>query len=298
MKNNLIANNFSFMKAIIPAGGLGTRFLPLTKNSPKEMLPIIDKPTIQYVVEEAVMAGIDDIVIVTGRGKQVIENHFDVAYELERILEERGKTRELEEIKRISELADIYYIRQKKAKGLGHAIYMARKHVDNETFAVLLGDDIILAKKPGVKQIMEIHEKFGGSVIAIQKVEEEHVSKYGIIEYEEVEDKIFRVRRLVEKPAPHEAPSRMAIMGRYILTPSIFKCIERVKPGKNNEIQLTDALNLLLEKEDIYAYEFDGKRYDLGDKLDWIKINVELALQREEFKEELRRFLKELICEE
>ncbi|RLF46109.1 MAG: UTP--glucose-1-phosphate uridylyltransferase [Thermoplasmata archaeon] len=285
------------MKAIIPAAGLGTRFLPMTKNSPKEMLPIIDKPAIQYVVEEAVNSGIDDIVIVTGRGKEVIENHFDIAYELEKILEERNDKEKLEEVRKISEIAEIFYVRQKMPLGLGHAIYVAKKHIDNETFAVLLGDDIIVAEEPCTKQIMKAYERYDASIIAVQEVDKKDVTKYGIIECEEVDDGVYKIKNLVEKPNIQEAPSNLAVMGRYILTPSIFGCIEKTKPGKNNEIQLTDALNLLLEKEDIYAYKFKGKRYDLGDKFDWLRINIEMALQREEFKQKLMELIRKIANE-
>ncbi len=285
------------MKAVIPAAGLGTRFLPMTKNSPKEMLPIIDKPAIQYVVEEAVNSGIDDIVIVTGRGKEVIENHFDIAYELEKILEERNDKEKLEEVRKISEIAEIFYVRQKMPLGLGHAIYVAKKHIDNETFAVLLGDDIIVAEEPCTKQIMKAYERYDASIIAVQEVDKKDVTKYGIIECEEVDDGVYKIKNLVEKPNIQEAPSNLAVMGRYILTPSIFGCIEKTKPGKNNEIQLTDALNLLLEKEDIYAYKFKGKRYDLGDKFDWLRINIEMALQREEFKQKLMELIRKIANE-
>ena len=282
------------MKAIIPAAGLGTRFLPMTKNSPKEMLPIVDKPAIQYVVEEAVSSGINDIVIVTGRGKEVIENHFDIAYELEKILDERGETKKLDEIRKISKLADIYYIRQKMPLGLGHAIYVARKHIGRATFAVMLGDDIIISKKPCIKQLIEAHEKVDASVIAVQEVEKKRVSKYGVIEYEKVENNLYKIIDIVEKPNIEEAPSNMAVMGRYILTPKIFSYIKKLKPGKNNELQLTDALKEMLKNHEIYAYKFEGERFDLGDKLDWIKINVELALKRKEFKE-LKKFLKNVL---
>jgi len=283
------------MKAVIPAAGLGTRFLPLTKNSPKEMLPIIDKPAIQYVVEEAINSGIDDIVIITGRGKEVIENHFDVAYELEKILEERGEKEKLNEVRKISEMAEIFYIRQKMPLGLGHAIYMARKHISEEFFAVLLGDDIIVANQPCTKQLIDVYEKYNASVIAIQEVEMKYVSKYGIVDAEEVENGIFKIKALVEKPAPREAPSNLAVMGRYILSPKIFGYIEKTKPGKKGEIQLTDALNMMLENEELYAYVFEGKRYDLGDKFDWLRINIEMALKREEFRDRLIELIKKLI---
>ena len=283
------------MKAVIPAAGLGTRFLPLTKNSPKEMLPIIDKPAIQYVVEEAINSGIDDIVIITGRGKEVIENHFDVAYELEKILEERGEKEKLNEVRKISEMAEIFYIRQKMPLGLGHAIYMARKHIDDEFFAVLLGDDIIVANQPCTKQLIDVYEKYNASVIAIQEVEMEYVSKYGIVDAEEVENGVYKIKALVEKPSPYEAPSNLAVMGRYILSPKIFGYIEKTKPGKKGEIQLTDALNMMLENEELYTYVFEGKRYDLGDKFDWLRINIEMALKREEFRERVLELLKKLI---
>ncbi|MCD6513064.1 MAG: UTP--glucose-1-phosphate uridylyltransferase GalU [Thermoplasmata archaeon] len=282
------------MKAIIPAAGLGTRFLPMTKNSPKEMLPVVDKPAIQYVVEEAVNSGINDIVIVTGRGKEVIENHFDVAYELEKILEKRNKYEMLKEVRRIAELADIYYIRQKEPLGLGHAIYVARKHIHDEAFAVLLGDDIIISEKPCIAQLIEVHKKVNASIIGVKRVSKEDVSKYGIIKYSKIDENLYRIEELVEKPSPDEAPSDMAVMGRYVLMPKLFEYLGRAKPGKNEEIQLTDALNEMLQEEEIYAYEFDGKRYDLGNKLDWIKINVEMALKREEFTT-LKDFLRELI---
>ena len=291
IKYKCIANIFP-MKGVIPAAGLGTRFLPLTKNSPKEMLPIIDKPAIQYVVEEAVGAGIKDIVIITGRGKEVIENHFDVAYELERILEERGENEKKDEIRKISELAEIFYVRQKIPLGLGHAIYKARNYVGNETFAVMLGDDIIVAEEPCILQLMKIYERYNASIIAVQEVDMENVSKYGILDYEEINDNLFKIKRVVEKPSVEEAPSNIAVMGRYILTPEIFECIEKTNPGKNNEIQLTDALNILIKKEDIYGYKFSGKRFDLGDKWDWLRINIEMALQREEFADKMRRLIK------
>ncbi|HEC82617.1 MAG TPA: UTP--glucose-1-phosphate uridylyltransferase GalU [Thermoplasmatales archaeon] len=282
------------MKAVIPSAGLGTRFLPMTKNSPKEMLPIIDKPAIQYVVEEAVSAGIKDIVIITGRGKEVIENHFDVAYELERILEERGENEKREEIRRISELAEIFYVRQKIPLGLGHAIYKAKNHIGEETFAVMLGDDIIVSDEPCIWQLMKIYEKYNASIIAVQKIKEENVSKYGILEYEEINENLFKIRNIIEKPDVKSAPSNIAVMGRYILTPSIFECIEKTVPGKNNEIQLTDALNILLTKEDIYGYKFNGKRFDLGDKWDWLRINIEMAMHREEFADKMRELMQKM----
>jgi UTP--glucose-1-phosphate uridylyltransferase len=281
------------MKAVIPAAGLGTRFLPMTKNSPKEMLPIIDKPAIQYVVEEAARSGIDDVLIITGRGKGAIENHFDIAYELEHVLAQRNDNDKLAQIRHITDIASIFYVRQKIPQGLGHAILQAKKHVGDEVFAVLLGDDIIVAEEPCLKQMMRVHARHDATTIAVQEVAREHVSKYGILAADEVEPGVYKIERVVEKPDVSAAPSRIAVMGRYILTPEIFNCLERTGPGKNNEIQLTDALNLLLETEDVYGYAFAGKRYDLGDKFDWLRINVELALADETFGEKLRTFLAE-----
>jgi UTP--glucose-1-phosphate uridylyltransferase len=275
------------MKAVIPAAGLGTRFLPITKNNPKEMLPIIDKPAIQYVVEEAVHSGIHDIIIVTGRGKGAIENHFDRAYELESVLKKRKEFDKLKLIQNISELADIFYVRQKTPLGLGHAVLAAHKHIGNEPFAVLLGDDIIVSNQPCLKQMMNVYHQHNSSVIAIQHVKPEHVSKYGIIEGNKINDNLFEIKNIVEKPQPEETSSTLAVMGRYILSPNIFDCIKKVQPGKNNEIQLTDALNMLIKKEKIFGYLFDGKRFDLGDKFDWLRINFELAYKQDEFKNKL-----------
>ena len=285
------------MKAVIPAAGLGTRFLPITKSSPKEMLPIIDRPAIHYVVEEASKAGIRDIVIVTGRGKEMLEEYFDIAYELEKVLEERGERDKLEEVRKISEMASIFYIRQKMPLGLGHAIYVTKSYIGDEFFAVLLGDDIIIADEPCTKQLMKIYEKYGVSVIAIQEVDESDIRKYGIVEGEKIEEGVYRIEKMIEKPSPDEIVSRKAIMGRYILSPSIFECIEKTEPGKNGEIQLTDALNILLKKEDIYAYRFRGKRYDLGDKFDWLRINVEMAMKREEFSQRMLELMDRILHE-
>ncbi len=285
------------MKAVIPAAGLGTRFLPITKSSPKEMLPIIDRPAIHYVVEEASRAGIRDIVIVTGRGKEMLEEYFDIAYELEKVLEERGERDKLEEVRKISEMASIFYIRQKMPLGLGHAIYVTKSYIGDEFFAVLLGDDIIIADEPCTKQLMKIYEKYGVSVIAIQEVDESDIRKYGIVEGEKIEEGVYRIEKMIEKPSPDEIVSRKAIMGRYILSPSIFECIEKTEPGKNGEIQLTDALNILLKKEDIYAYRFRGKRYDLGDKFDWLRINVEMAMKREEFSQRMLELMDRILHE-
>ncbi|OYT61096.1 UTP--glucose-1-phosphate uridylyltransferase [Thermoplasmatales archaeon ex4484_30] len=281
------------MKAVIPAAGLGTRFLPATKNMPKEMLPIVDKPAIQYVIEEAVEAGIDDVLIITGRGKEAIENHFDVAYELEDVLEKRNDKEKLREIKKISEMVDIHYIRQKKPLGLGHAILRAKKHVDGENFAVMLGDDVIVSEIPCIGQLMNQFEEYGGAIIAVGEVPMEYVERYGIIEYKKINERIYEVINIVEKPSLGKAPSSLAVMGRYILPPEIFDCIEETKPGYGGEIQLTDALQILRKKKKIYAYLFEGKRFDLGNKFDWLKTNIEIALRREEFRDELIAFMEE-----
>lgn len=286
------------MKAVIPAAGLGTRFLPATKNSPKEMLPLVDKPAIQYVVEEAVASGIDDILIVTGRGKQSIEDHFDIAYELQHILEEKNKNDLLKDMEDISNLADIHYVRQKKQLGLGHAILCAQKHVGDEPFAVLLGDDIVFSDVPCTKQLIEKYEKYQASIIAVERVAPDHIETYGVIKPAvEVERNLYPLLDLVEKPKRSQAPSDLGILGRYILTPEIFDCIKRTKPGYNGEIQLTDALRILKEKQDIYGFEFFGKRYDLGNKMDWLKTTFDVALNRVEFKDELLKYMKQRIDE-
>ncbi|MDH7508619.1 MAG: UTP--glucose-1-phosphate uridylyltransferase GalU [Methanomassiliicoccales archaeon] len=283
------------MKAVIPAAGLGVRFLPLTKAQPKEMLPVVDKPTIQYVVEEAIAAGISDIIIVTGAGKRAIEDHFDRSPELEAVLERNGKEEELQEIRRISHLAEIHYIRQKTPRGLGDAVYCARRHIGNEPFAVMLGDTINIAAVPVVKQLMDVHELLGTSVIAVERVPREKIRDYGIIKARNVRERLHLIEDLVEKPIPDQAPSDYGITGTYILTPSIFHCIEQTPAGRNGEIQLTDALRLLLREEKIYAYEFEGKRYDIGDKLGWMKTNLELILDHPEFSEETTKFLLDLL---
>ena len=285
-------------KAVIPAAGLGTRFLPFAKNAPKEMLPLVDKPAIQYVVEEAVGSGIDDIVIVTGRGKRAIEDHFDKAFELEWTLREKNNIKALEEIERISQLADIYYIRQKEPLGLGHAVLCARKHIGDEPFAVLLGDDIVFSKIPCTKQLIEQYEKVHSSIIAVEHVPPERIESYGVVKFRETPyDHLHPIEDLVEKPMRERAPSDLGILGRYILTPGIFECIERTPPGIKNEIQLTDALKILREMEDLYAYEFHGRRYDLGNKLDWLKTNFDVALMREEFRDELVAYIKDRMKE-
>jgi UTP--glucose-1-phosphate uridylyltransferase len=286
------------MKAVIPAAGFGTRFLPATKAQPKEMLPIVDKPAIQYVVEEAAASGIDDICIVTGRGKRSIEDHFDRAVELEYVLANSEKHKSLDELAKILDFnVDIFYIRQKTQKGLGHAVWCARKHIGNEFFAVLLGDDIIVNTVPCTRQLIDIHKKYSCSVIAVQPVPMDRVNQYGIIKGKEVADGIYKLEDMVEKPSPQEATSNLASIGRYVLSPTIFGCIESTKLGVGREIQLTDALKALLKKEDVYAHVFKGKRYDIGHKIDLIKATIELGLEREEFREELNSFIrKKLGC--
>lgn len=281
-------------KAIIPAAGLGTRFLPATKAMPKEMLPIVDKPTIQYIVEEAVASGIEDIIIVTGKGKRAIEDHFDNSFELEQSLLEKGKIELLNEVQKSSKMVDIHYIRQKEAKGLGHAIWCARKFIGNEPFAVLLGDDIVQADKPCLKQMMEQYDRYTSSIIGVQSVSENEVSRYGIVDGKEIHDRLFSVHNLVEKPKKEEAPSNIAIMGRYILSPKIFEILENQRPGAGGEIQLTDAIAELNRSEAVYAYDFEGTRYDVGEKIGFIKTQLEFALQREELREELLEYLKQL----
>ncbi|AIE61628.1 UTP--glucose-1-phosphate uridylyltransferase GalU [Bacillus methanolicus] len=285
-------------KAIIPAAGLGTRFLPATKAQPKEMLPIVDKPTIQYIVEEAVQSGIEDIMIISGRGKRAIEDHFDKSYELEETLAKKGKTDLLAEIRSISNLANIHYVRQKEPKGLGHAIYCAKSFIGNEPFAVLLGDDIVEAEVPCLKQIIEIYQNYKGTVIGVQPVKDEDVSKYGIIEPEYVvEEKVFKVKSLVEKPAIGTAPSKFAVMGRYILEPEIFDILKSLPPGTGDEIQLTDAIRQLALFKPVFAHVFKGQRYDAGDKLGFIKATIEIGLKREDLKDQLTQYLNELINE-
>lgn len=278
-------------KAIIPAAGLGTRFLPATKAQPKEMMPIVDKPAIQYIVEEAVASGIEEILIITGRNKRAIEDHFDKSVELEDELQNSNKGELLKVVKDISNMADIYYIRQKEPKGLGHAISRARNFVGDEPFAVMLGDDIVDSKVPCLKQLMNCYDKYKTSVLGVQPVNKSQVSKYGIVNGMEIENKIYKVNNMIEKPKEEEAPSNIAILGRYIITPEIFGILERTKPGKGGEIQLTDALKELLRQESIYAYSFEGIRYDVGDKLGFLKANIEYALKRDELKEDLLSYL-------
>ncbi|HDB4947854.1 TPA: UTP--glucose-1-phosphate uridylyltransferase GalU [Staphylococcus aureus] len=281
-------------KAIIPAAGLGTRFLPATKAMPKEMLPILDKPTIQYIVEEAARAGIEDIIIVTGRHKRAIEDHFDSQKELEMVLKEKGKSELLEKVQYSTELANIFYVRQKEQKGLGHAISSARQFIGNEPFAVLLGDDIVESEVPAVKQLIDVYEETGHSVIGVQEVPEADTHRYGIIDPLTKNGRQYEVKKFVEKPAQGTAPSNLAIMGRYVLTPEIFDYLKTQKEGAGNEIQLTDAIERMNNDNQVYAYDFEGERYDVGEKLDFVKTTIEYALKDDSMREELTRFIKEL----
>ena len=282
-------------KAIIPAAGLGTRFLPATKAQPKEMLPIVDKPTIQYIIEEAVASGIEEILIITGRSKKCIEDHFDKSVELELELEKNGKEQMLKMVREISDMVDIHFIRQKEPKGLGHAISCAKTFVGNEPFAVLLGDDIVYNEgRPCLKQLIDCYDEYKTSVLGVQTVEAKDVNKYGIVNGIHIEDRVYKVKGLVEKPAVEEAPSNVAILGRYIITPRIFKILEETKPGKGGEIQLTDALLKLIDEEAMYAYDFEGTRYDVGDKLGFLKATVEYALRREDLRDGFIEYLNTL----
>ena len=285
-------------KAVFPAAGLGTRFLPATKAQPKEMLPLVDKPIIQYGVEEALAAGCNQIIIVTGRGKQAIEDHFDVSYELEKMLEERGKTDLLHTVRQISDMIYVAYVRQKETLGLGHAVLTARELVGNEPFAVLLADDVIDAEVPCLKQMVGVFEETQCSVIAAQVVDGEAISAYGALDLKPADGRfkgrLFEVKSMVEKPALKDAPSNLAIIGRYILTPTIFQALGETQTGSGGEIQLTDGMKLLLKKEKMYAYVFEGKRHDTGDKLGFLKATVELALKRDDLGEPLRQYLKGL----
>ncbi len=286
-------------KAVFPAAGLGTRFLPATKSQPKEMLPLVDKPIIQYGVEEAVAAGVENIIIITGRGKTAIEDHFDVSFELEYLLDSKGKTKELEMVRHISELIHICYVRQKEALGLGHAVLAARELVGDEPFAVVLADDVILSRTPCVRQLLDVYEHTGHSVLAVMEVPRDKISAYGVIAAEPAEfrgnsGRLFRVRDMIEKPAAETAPSNLAIIGRYILAPEIFNCLAATEPGSLGEIQLTDGIRRLLRAQPVYAYKFEGARYDAGDKLGFLKATVELGLGREDLGGEFRQYLKSL----
>lgn len=281
-------------KAVFPAAGLGTRFLPATKASPKEMLPLVDKPLIQYGVEEAVASGIESIVIVTGRGKAAIEDHFDVSFELEKLLEERGKQAELKAMRAISEMARVSYVRQQEALGLGHAVLQARDLVGNEPFAVILSDDIIDSEIPALRQLLDVYEKYDAPVVAVFEVAGEAISRFGVIDGEEIEDGIYKIKDMVEKPAFADAPSDLAIIGRYVLTPDIFSEIEKTNPGAVGEIQITDAMRALMKQRPFYAVRFKGKRYDAGDKLGFLIATVEFALKHEDLAPEFREYLQSL----
>lgn len=279
-------------KAVIPAAGLGTRFLPATKAQPKEMLPIVDKPTLQYIIEEAVNSGIEDILIITGRNKKSIEDHFDKSVELELELEKSGKEDLLKMVRDISDMINIQYVRQKEPRGLGHAVLCAKNFINNEPFAVILGDDIVDSKKPCLKQIMEVYDEYNTSILGVQRVDKNDVNKYGIIDAKHIEDRVYLVKDMVEKPDLEKSPSNIAILGRYILTSDIFDILQEQKPGKNGEIQLTDALKTLCSYQAMYAYEFEGKRYDVGDKFGFLQATVEFALKNPAIRDEFATYIK------
>ncbi|WP_442598872.1 UTP--glucose-1-phosphate uridylyltransferase GalU [Neobacillus sp. D3-1R] len=282
-------------KAVIPAAGLGTRFLPATKAQPKEMLPIVDKPTIQYIIEEAVESGIEDIIIITGRNKRAIEDHFDKSVELELLLRKTGKDVLHEMVHRISNMVDIHYVRQKEPLGLGHAVLCARKFIGDEPFAVLLGDDIIDSEVPALKQMLMQYHKVHSSILGCKEVPWSDVQKYGIVHYTEPFDDMFRVKKLIEKPKPEVAPSTQAIIGRYILTPAIFDILESVTPDSNGEIQLTEALDILLNNENIFSYIIEGNRYDVGDKFGFLQASIDFAMKRPDLKGKLQDYMKRLM---
>ena len=286
-------------KAVFPAAGLGTRFLPATKAQPKEMLPLVDKPLIQYGVEEAIHSGVQNIIIVTGRGKTAIEDHFDVSFELEHLLETRNKKDLLATVRAVSDMINVAYVRQKEALGLGHAVLRARELVGNEPFAVILSDDVIDAEVPALRQLLDVYEFYGAPVLALMEVPKENISAYGVVDAEPVghnggRDRLYRIRNLVEKPKPQEAPSNLAIIGRYVLTPEVFHSLETIEPGSGGELQLTDGLKHALRSRPIYGYRFEGTRYDAGDKLGFLKATVEFALKRYDLGEEFRTYLKSL----
>ena len=286
-------------KAVFPAAGLGTRFLPATKSQPKEMLPLVDKPIIQYGVEEALASGVENIIVVTGRGKAAIEDHFDVSFELEHTLESRGKQAELDLVRGISDLIHVSYTRQKEALGLGHAVSVTKELVGDEPFAVILADDVIHSETPCLKQLLDVYNKLGGAVIAVMEAPHDRISAYGVVDATPLEhngstDRLFRVSGLVEKPSAGEAPSNLAIIGRYVLPPQIFTCLDAIKPGSGGELQLTDGIKKLVETQTVYAYRFEGTRYDAGDKLGFLKATVEFALRREDLGEKFRRYLRSL----
>ncbi|HEY2843421.1 MAG TPA: UTP--glucose-1-phosphate uridylyltransferase GalU [Bryobacteraceae bacterium] len=291
--------NAKVRKAVFPAAGLGTRFLPATKAQPKEMLPLVDKPLIQYGVEESIHSGVQNIIIVTGRGKTAIEDHFDVSFELEHLLETRGKKDLLATVRAVSDMIDVSYTRQKEALGLGHAVLRARELVGEEPFAVILSDDVIQAEVPALRQLLDVYEFYGAPVLALMEVPKENISAYGVVDAEPVShhgggDRLYRIRNLVEKPKPQDAPSNLAIIGRYVLTPDVFRSLETIEPGSGGELQLTDGLKHTLRSRPIYGYRFEGTRYDAGDKLGFLKATVEFALKRYDLGEEFRAYLKSL----
>lgn len=282
-------------KAVIPAAGLGTRFLPATKAVPKEMLPIVDKPTIQYIIEEAAASGITDLLIITSRTKKTLEDHFDKSYELETELEKNGKTELLSELVGIRSMMNIQYVRQAEAKGLGHAIYCAKSFAGGDPFAVLLGDDVVYSEKPCLKQMIEMYETYHASILGVQSVPESEVSKYGIVSGEQVADRMWRVHDMVEKPPREQAPTNVAVLGRYIITPEIFTHLENTKPGAGGEIQLTDALKTLAKEQEMYAYDFVGRRYDVGNKMGFLEATVEYALRRNDLSAGFMEYLKQIV---
>jgi UTP--glucose-1-phosphate uridylyltransferase len=291
--------NAKVRKAVFPAAGLGTRFLPATKAQPKEMLPLVDKPLIQYGVEEAIHSGVQNIIIVTGRGKTAIEDHFDVSFELEHLLETRGKKDLLATVRAVSDMINVAYVRQKEALGLGHAVLRARELVGDEPFAVILSDDVIDAEVPALRQLLDVYEFYGAPVLALMEVPKDSISAYGVVDAEPVShhgggDRLYRIRNLVEKPKAKDAPSNLAIIGRYILTPDVFRSLETIEPGSGGELQLTDGLKHTLRSRPIYGYRFEGTRYDAGDKLGFLKATVEFALKRYDLGEEFRAYLKSL----
>jgi UTP--glucose-1-phosphate uridylyltransferase len=279
------------MKVVIPAAGLGIRFLPATKAQPKEMLPVVDKPAIQYVVEEAVASGMTDIIIITGRGKRAIEDHFDKSYELEHKLRESGNSEALSEVQRIASMADIFYIRQKEQLGLGHAILCAKKHVGNEPFAVMLGDDIVIGERPCIGQLVDVFDEMRSSVVGVEQVPKSKIHRYGVIKGKRVKDDIYKVEDLVEKPSADKAPSDLAIIGRYVFQPDIFGFLEKIGPGSGGEYQLTDAMRFLCHKKGLYGLRFKGRRFDIGSKADWVRATLEIGLEREDIAPELRQSL-------
>lgn len=277
------------MKVVIPAAGLGIRFLPATKAQPKEMLPVVDKPAIQYVVEEAVASGMTDIIMITGRGKRAIEDHFDKSYELEHKLRETGNSEALSEVQRIASMADIFYIRQKEQLGLGHAILCAKKHVGNEPFAVMLGDDIVVNERPCIGQLVEAFEEVGSSVVGVEQVPKSRIHRYGVIKGKRFRDDLYKVEDLIEKPSPDEAPSDLAIIGRYVFQPEIFTYLEKIGPGKDGEYQLTDAMRLMCRRSGLYGLKFKGRRFDIGSKADYVKATIALSMERKDLADELRQ---------